>query len=260
MWENRQICIINVGMNTSSTSTIMKEGKLPPVFNDLTFIFMPIIDRYGPRSITYEDLGLGVWVKNPKTAAHYDPEFETFTYGDYPDSKDERRPRAANIFNYLHKGDLLFFFANFQKHDGQNYIKEIVNGIKKDAIGFYFIGFFELAADPGTYHVSEVRNNPEFMNNAHCRRELDSAYIIKGTQNSMKFNKAVPFDKQLASKILLTSKHQPLPFGKQNKTGRILTDLSVINSATRASRLIEGADRKITFENTVKKLNPSIKI
>ena len=76
----------------------------------------------------------------------------------------------------------------------------------------------------------------------------------------MKFNKAVPFDKQLASKILLTSKIQPLPFGKQNTTGRILTDLSVINSATRASRLIEGADRKITLENAVKKLNPSIKI
>jgi hypothetical protein len=128
-----------------------------------------------------------------------------------------------------------------------------------DEKGFYFIGFFELDNPPIVY-CQDAKNNPAFKNNAHCRREGDSAKILKGSPNSMKFKKAVPFGKALTSRILLTSNGKPLKFDRIDKKGRVRSDFAEINSASRASRLIEGREQRLILEEAVKKLNPSIKI
>lgn len=238
-------------MNHQLASGFMKGSKLPPILSDLTFVFVPIQESEpGAKSITYTDLNLSQWVQNPQMYVHYDPEFDTFTYGDYQeDFLGIPKIRATNLYK-LGSGDILFFFANFEKHDGQKYLGET---------GFYFIGFFELA-EPPAVDCSSVLSDPKYNKNAHCRRNGDYADIFKGTENSMRFARGVLFDKELANIILRTRKGDPLPFGSRNKQGRLLTDLEVINSATKTARLIESDERKEAFEKAIKTINPEIQI
>ncbi|GAH99175.1 unnamed protein product, partial [marine sediment metagenome] len=77
--SEKEVVIINVGGNTSKN-----ESPPGPLFDDGTFKFVPIEEGSpGKKTPTFEELGLSEWVKNPKEFAHYDPEFETMTFGDY---------------------------------------------------------------------------------------------------------------------------------------------------------------------------------
>ena len=107
----KKICLINVGANSSHGS--LKSA----LFSNGHYEFITIPDPWIEGSkigVRYNKLtafnGVGiselVSEKYHEKVAHYDPEFETFTYGDYPD----HHPRAENL-KKLEKGDLLFFFA-----------------------------------------------------------------------------------------------------------------------------------------------------
>ncbi|MDI6807351.1 MAG: hypothetical protein QMD14_06155, partial [Candidatus Aenigmarchaeota archaeon] len=102
-----RIFIINVGVNAS-------HGKLKsPIFEDGSFVFVPIPERRNPTCTllpTYRSLFANALEYIPESyydvRVHSDPEFETFTYGDYPTKK----PRAA-LLKCIEKGDFLFFLA-----------------------------------------------------------------------------------------------------------------------------------------------------
>jgi len=95
---HRELVIINVGANTSHS------GLFSPLYEDGTFFFMPIPEM---RTISQPEKDLfpgcptlptyAKFLGNSKLAqciskryltktVHDDPEFETFTYGDNPDT------------------------------------------------------------------------------------------------------------------------------------------------------------------------------
>ena len=125
-----KIFIVNVGVNTS-------HGNLKsPIFDDKTFIYVPIPEmseyQENDRLLSYFDIFTTkelqfIPKKYHQTKVHYDPEFITYTYGDYPAFK----PRVANL-KYAHEGDYIFFLAR---------LVEWSDGSFTDKAGFYLIGY-----------------------------------------------------------------------------------------------------------------------
>ena len=78
-----------------------------------------------------------------------------------------------------------------------------------------------------------------FINNAHVRRAqsnptfYDRFWVFKGSSNSTRFKQAVPFTRELADDVMRDAKGRKWIW-KKNRT-----ELQVIGSHTRASRLIE---------------------
>ncbi len=239
-----QIVIINVGMNT-------KYGLPGPLFNDGTFRFVPIPETKKVRNglgETYRQLGLEDWVSNPDNYAHNDPEFETNTYGDYRMSKRGVRLRSANLFE-LNKGDFLFFFSSLSKLRDRKRLK---------VTGFYLIGFLEIEK---IFAPKEAKSSLEVRNNAHRRRENDSGYTIwKGTKRSTLFKTAVPMNRRSVDKYLRTSAGDLLPWDKPDKNGNQRTEIEIINSATRTSRLIKKREYRKEFWKLIKKKNPTLRV
>ena len=238
----KRICIINVGANAS-------HGKLrSPLFEDGTFEFIPIPENTKrhpnpncPLLPQYRDLrsfndrcsSLLRFV--PKSywdvRVHNDPEFETFTYGDYPTIS----PRAANL-KRLEPGDYLFFLARLVRWADENFTKYT---------GFYLVGFIEVEEV-----LEEVISEPPpakshlFANNAHLRRALnnkelyDRFWIFKGSGYSRRFKYGIPFDRRFVAKAMPDSKWV---------WDDSRTDLQTIGSYTRSSRLIEGSEKLERF-------------
>jgi len=230
----RQVAIINVGMSTT-------RGIPGPLFEDGTFRYVPIRERK-PGNLTprYRDLGLAEWVPDPDDFAHYDPEFETMTFGDY-----EYRPRVANA-KKLQSGDFLFFFASLSTMEDRR---------RRGTTGFFLIGYFEIDR---IIPYNEAKDSPLTKNNAHIRRTRDSEFSIwKGTSRSALLEFAVAMDRESADLWLRTSKR--LPWGSVDRSGRRRSDLEVINSATRASRLIL-PEHRWAFWTLVNAKNPGLPI
>lgn len=90
-------------------------GTLGPIFTDGRFEYVSIPENsqyVSPRSLYFCDLPARhggmlaqcVPVRYREAAAHYDPEFETFTYG------DPTRNKRTQLLR-LDDGDLLVFYA-----------------------------------------------------------------------------------------------------------------------------------------------------
>ena len=91
--DTSQILLLRVGMDSGF-------GGLGPLFPDGTFEYVPIPDapsQVSERSLFFRDIfarsggsvARFVPAKHKEDPAHYDPEFETFTYGD--PTKNKRR-------------------------------------------------------------------------------------------------------------------------------------------------------------------------
>ena len=122
-----RIFLINVGVNAS-------HGNLrSPIFRDNAFEFIPIpetgrrVSCPGCSTLPrYKDLltnnGINILQIIPKSFSdlrvHNDPEFISFTYGDYPNSS----PRAANLKKAT-KGDFIFFLARLVSHNNGSFGK-----------------------------------------------------------------------------------------------------------------------------------------
>jgi len=234
--REKQVVVINVGMSTAN-------GIPSPLFKDGTFRFVPIRERKASeRTPTYRDLGLSDWVPDPDDYAHNDPEFETMTFGDY-----EGKIRVANA-SKLGPGDFLFFFAALSTE---------LDRRRRKSTGFFFIGYFEI---DGIIPFEEAKSSRQTANNAHLKRRRDSGFSVwKGTNRSTMLRYAVPLNKSSANLCLRTSKGMKLPWGKTDVGGRQRSELQVVNSATRASRLILPQYRE-AFWKTVIERNPSVPI
>jgi len=247
--HDREIVIINVGANKNH------RGLISPRWEDGSFFFMPIPEE-GNKPDADKDLFPGCrnlptykeFIKDQKvlqckcvpdgyleTRVHTDPEFVTFTYGDNPETI--AKGKAANLKQYLGQGDLLFFFAG---------LTLIRNSEKTSDYHFYFIGFFEISDILENVTQIPFKDKLEkFGGNAHIKRgKADSKFfnkfwVWKGSDNSQRFSKAVPFDLELAKKILTVGKtEEPYCWTTDGR------DLQQLGSRTRAARRILGDERK----------------
>lgn len=253
------IGIINVGVNAS-------HGTLrSPIFNDGTFEFVPIpscsppgcpgvlgdcsqcIEEYSvvPR---YRDLVSPYGRKFEefipqqflKMRTHNDPEFHTFTYGDFPSSS----PRASNL-KKLVRGDQLFFLARLVNWN---------NGGFTHKAGFYLIGFLEIEHIFDECKLTEAVERRgfddkfnEIRRNGHmlmAKRFPEywlafwkGSWVFLGSENSRRFRYAVPLTRELAEEIMLDAQGRKWTWPENQ------TELQRIGSYTRSCRIIEDKSR-----------------
>ena len=226
-----RIYLANVGANASHRFA-------GPVFPDGEFELLPIPEDHnlpGDHAVRYRDLRS---FYHPDTdllryvperlwdrPAHYDPEFDTFTYGD----NCSPSPRAAGL-RRVEPGDFLFFLARLERWNGDG---------PTGTHGFYLVGFLhveeilrEVAARPGDDLMDRCRDN------AHVRRALadprlwDRFCVFRGSAGSRRFRRAVPVTRALAGRVFACADGSPWRWDP----GR--TDLQVIGSYTRSCRCV----------------------
>jgi hypothetical protein len=119
--------------------------------------------------------------------AHYDPEFETFSWGDYPNKR-------TYYARQLQPGDYYFFISSLRHISTDGKRESDI-----DPLWAYFItGFFLVARPPEelSYPIS-LADRSRFKNNAHVRRsesaDLGPFLIFTGTQEKSRLLKrAIP--------------------------------------------------------------------
>lgn len=148
-------------------------GTLGPIFPDGTFEYVPIPEssqHVSPRSLYFRDLPARhggmlahyVPAKYRDAAAHYDPEFETYTYG------DPTRNKRAQLLR-LDPGDLLIFYAGLRPVESWT------------ASRLYIIGYFTVAS---VVSISAMNSWPppnfsHLLGNAHFRRnQPDDGLVV----------------------------------------------------------------------------------
>jgi hypothetical protein len=172
------------------------DGALAPIFSNGSFEYIPLSEKnsktiekrtfettHGDNGIPFSKY-LPEKIKNRKL--HFDPEFETFTYGDQTSKR--------NYLLKLEKNDYLVFYAGLTPYE---------NKVYEEAL--YIIGYLE---------VEEVINfgklNPNeqlkcitlYKNNSHIKFEgYEKLVIVKGNKTSKLLDKAVLLSKKKLNKI-----------------------------------------------------------
>lgn len=133
---------------------------------------------------------------------HFDPEFETFTYG------DPTQPKAG--LRHLEKGDFLVFYAGLQGFDFAR------------APALYIIGYFivETAGFANDFSRDEIRRR--FKKNYHVvnKDRRSSLVLVKGGTGSRLLERAVCISQDGADRngkrIKVLSKKMRRVFGEFN--------------------------------------------
>jgi len=229
----RRLCLINVGVNATH------EPLRSPIFNDMRFEFVPIPEAGRrvsapecPLLPTYDALrsftGIPLTFFIPKRyharRVHNDPEFDFYTYGDYPTCS----PRASNL-RKLCEGDYIVFFARLVAFR-RKFMRRA---------GFYFVGFFEiediyrdLTKSPPQHVLWSIRSNAHVKRALWDERYWDGFWVFRGSENSTRLVKAVP----LTLNIL-----RSLDLVRCDKSVDGRTESQLIGSYLRAAKLVEGA-------------------
>lgn len=199
---------INVAANTNIP------GARGPVFPDGSFVYVPIPEREPTTEPvpTYAELDLAGYV--PENArdlqVHLDPEFagtlgrSSYTYGDPHGVK-------AGPLSRLDPGDLLLFYATLSRarrpasarsdHDGARAAASdaAATDPPRDWLapewGAYLVGEFAVAEvlTGEAYRAADGATRERFDSNAHARREaFDAAVLVRGTDRSRLYDRAVP--------------------------------------------------------------------
>jgi putative DNA base modification enzyme with NMAD domain len=178
-----RILLLRVGIDTGCG------GTLGPIFPNGTFEYVPIPENsqyMSARSVYYRDLParrggkLAQYVprRYREAAAHYDPEFETFTYGDPNRNKRTQLLRLAD-------GDLLVFYAGLRP-------------VGFHAAGrLYIIGYFTVASAESIDAANSwpPTNAPHLLGNAHLRRNRPDhgLVVVSGhSRRSKLLDRAIP--------------------------------------------------------------------
>jgi hypothetical protein len=273
MISNLKLCIINVGVNASHNNL------MSPIFNDGTFEFVPIpccsptecptelgkcsdcIEQYSIfpkyKNLNSYDKKFSEFIPSQllEMRTHNDPEFDTFTYGDFP----SRSPRASNLMKLV-LGDRLFFLARLVNWRNGNFTLQA---------GFYLIGFLEIEyifkEDELTEMVEKRRFDEQFKKvelNGHMLMArkfpqfwLDDvmgwkgSWVFLGSKNSRRFKYAVPFNRAMADEIMLDAQGRKWTWTENQ------TELQRIGSYTRSCRIIEDNTRISRLLETIRLYN-----
>jgi len=182
-----QILLLRIGIDLGTG------GALGPIFPDGSFEYIPIPEsKASPRSVRYSDiiarsggtLDRFVPPRYCGTAAHFDPEFETFTYGDPTKYKRGQLLR-------LRRGDLLVFYAGLRPPRQNN------------GSVLYLIGFFTVDCICNVSH-KEPWPPPDLRHlwaNAHFRRNTpdEGLVVVQGARDGSRL---------LERAVQLTDEHQ----------------------------------------------------
>jgi hypothetical protein len=181
-----QVVLLRVGIDTGSG------GIHGPLFRDGSFEYIPIPDCFGGKGVDKRTYGNTRGRKGRRLvdyfpearrekildqSVHFDPEFETFTYG------DPTRPKG--LLRQLSEGSLLVFYAGLK---GWNF---------DCPPALYIIGCFEvaragLATSFGKAELAGMfRNNFHVMHRNVLEDQKDRLVLVKGTANSRLLKKAV---------------------------------------------------------------------
>lgn len=238
-----KVFIINVGVNASH------RDLRSPLYDDGTFTFVPIPEgpHYGcfdcvpqyreilpPRALACVPPKYREW------RAHDDPEFETYTYGDHPQTS-----RKAALLKRARPGDHLLFLVRLVRwHD---------DDLRWGEAAFYIIA--DLVLEEVVWDVrtgtpkDEVRT---LARNAHVRR-LDTSLgepgtaVFRGSSDSRLLTRPLRFDRGLADRVMRAANGQPWDW----KPGR--SELSTIGSYTRSVRMIDDPERAATLIEAVRR-------
>jgi putative DNA base modification enzyme with NMAD domain len=182
-----QVVLLRVGIDTGSG------GISGPLFSDGSFEYIPIPDRFRGKGADERTYGntcgrtgskLVEYFPEPRRSAvfgqslHFDPEFETFTYG------DPTPPKAS--LRGLSEGSLLVFYAGLKGWDFDC------------SSGLYIIGYFEVihAGLATSFSQSQLwqlfRKNFHVMHREVFDHQKDRLVLIKGSKESRLLKKAVP--------------------------------------------------------------------
>jgi hypothetical protein len=177
-----KVVLLRVGIDTGAG------GINGPLFSDHTFEYIPIPDysgldartygntegRHGRRLIEYfPPLQHN---KHCNQAIHFDPEFETFTYGDPTSLKSGLRR--------LEKGDYLIFYCGLEGYDF------------KAEPALYIMGYFEVDVASKANDFGGDQLQTLFSANFHVRhheifnKQKSRLVLVKGTQNSRLLSRA----------------------------------------------------------------------
>jgi hypothetical protein len=181
-----QVVLLRVGIDTGSG------GIHGPLFTDGTFEYIPIPDGFNGRGVDTRTYGNTVGRKGRRLidyfpesrrervfgqSIHFDPEFETFTYGDPTSPKARLRD--------LEVGSLLVFYAGLEGWDFNC------------SPALYIIGYFEVARAGKVSSFAKEEVGEMFINNFHVmHREVfedqkERLVLVKGSLNSRLLTKAV---------------------------------------------------------------------
>ena len=182
----KQVVLLRVGVDSGCG------GIQGPLFDDGSFDFVCIPDNRTVSKHTYGNI-LGrdnepharyfpeSWEMSSQHV-HFDPEFETFTYGDPTPPKRSLR--------WLQPGDFLAFYCGLQAWDSES-------GFRYGARpGLYLVGYFEVSRVVMAKGHGRKNLLPDFGNNFHVRYrsifdcDQDRLVLIKGGKGSRLFNKA----------------------------------------------------------------------
>lgn len=145
------------------------------------FSYIPLNETESQKiSFTYKDLNIPNLKGNLDEKCHYDPEFNSFTYGHV------KRGFGDDILynpRLLYETKVyLFFYATLNIDNNPN------------KWGIFIIGFFEIEKiiNVKNFSSDEIFALNEFKNNAHLKREIPAVdLLIKGNNNSRLFTQAI---------------------------------------------------------------------
>lgn len=187
------------------------DGCLAPIFKDSSFEYVPLseTDTKSTENRTYKDIS----GKNGKPLAfylpdkvkgrkmHFDPEFDTFTYGDLGSKR--------NYLLKLEKGDLLVFYAGLTPFNHEELDEAL-----------YIIGYFtvENVIDFNKLTKKEIQESRKlYFNNAHIKRsfDFDNLVIVTGNRDKSKLlDKAILISEK---KLNVIGRHYHVVSSKMEK-------------------------------------------
>lgn len=185
-----QVVLLRVGIDARCG------GIQGPISADGSFEYLPIPDEFNDCGIDKRTYGnvkgrLGRYLldyfpesmrsKRAGTSLHFDPEFDTFTYGD-------PTPLKAGL-RHLVSGDLLVFYAGLQ-------------GWRCDtAPGLYIVGYFRVALAGLASEFTASQLSRYFAHNFHVRHKL----VLKGQRDCLVLVKGGPGSRLLKKAHLISS-------------------------------------------------------
>lgn len=182
--------LLRVGIDTGSG------GCLAPIFVDGSFEFIPIPEtRVTSEKKVYANMkgrsGRPITDFIPKkikySQPHFDPEFNTYTYGDPTRTK-------RNQLSKLNPGDLLIFYAGLKPAD------------RKEKPRLYVIGYFDILEIYDFQKISKLDYPSVFKklkNNAHAKRYFKMKEMnIEFLESNLVIAKGNPKRSKLIAKAL----------------------------------------------------------
>lgn len=140
-------------------------------------------------------------------APHYDPEFETNTFGDSWKSEGGRIP------DNLEPRDYLFFYSGLAKYDSDFYLsKRQWNSYHRFQFHNkcpHIIGYLRIREIIPVETEQDLRSKSEIANNAHAKENIVDCVVLKGDESKL-LTKAI----QLYYWDVNTGKYSPTEIGK----------------------------------------------